>query len=184
MALRATEIYRQAKPEFDEELRERVANGTNPLAPDRFRRCRSVEESKALNDRVEPAVIIASSGMANGGRIVHHLANRLPDGHNCVLLVGYQAAGTRGRALLDGASSVSIHGRRVEVRAAIRQMSGMSAHADCDELVRWAKAMPAPPRRAFLNHGEDPARKALACALAEAGWPRPVLPLSGTTVEW
>jgi metallo-beta-lactamase family protein len=184
MALRATEIYRQAGPEFDEELRERVANGANPLAPDRFRRCRTVEESKALNERVEPAVIVAASGMATGGRVVHHLARRLPDARNCVLLVGYQGSGTRGCALLDGATSVSIHGRRVEVRAEVRQLAGLSAHADCDELLRWAKALPAPPQRAFLNHGEDPARKALACALAEAGWPRPVLPLSGTTVAW
>ena len=184
MALRATEIYRQAGPEFDEELRKRVAGGVNPLSPDRFRRCQSVEESKALNDRVEPAVIVAASGMATGGRVVHHLAHRLPDARNCVLLVGYQAAGTRGRALLDGAAAVSIHGLRVEVHAEIRQLAGLSAHADCDELVRWARALPAPPKRAFLNHGEDPPRKALACALAEAGWPRPVLPLSGTTVEW
>jgi metallo-beta-lactamase family protein len=184
MALRATEIYRQATPEFDEELRGRLAAGVNPLSPDRFQRCRTVEESKALNERTAPAVIVAASGMATGGRVVHHLARRLPDARNCVLLVGYQAAGTRGRALLDGASAVSIHGRRVEVHAEIRQLAGLSAHADCDELVRWSRALPAPPRRAFLNHGEDPARKALACSLVEAGWPRPDLPLSGTVAAW
>jgi len=184
MAIRATEIYRQATPEFDEELRERVANGESPLARDRFRRCRSVDDSKALNDRTEPAVIVAASGMATGGRIVHHLAHRLGDPKTTVLFVGYQAAGTRGRALVEGASRVSIHGRRVDVRAEIRQLPGLSAHADCDELLRWCRALPSPPSRIFLNHGEDAARKALAAALEEAGLPRPELPLTGTAVDW
>jgi metallo-beta-lactamase family protein len=184
MAIRATEIYRQATPEFDEEMRERVANGDNPLAADRFRRARSVDESKALNERSEPAVVVAASGMATGGRIVHHLARRLPDPRTAVVFVGYQAAGTRGRALLNGAQTASIHGRRVEARAEIVQIGSLSAHADAGELVRWCKALPAPPRRIFLNHGEDPARKALAAALVELGWPRPELPRPGSVAPW
>jgi len=184
MAIRATEIYRQATPEFDDDLKELVKNGANPLAADRFSRCRSVAESKALNSRREPAVIVAASGMATGGRIVHHLAQRLGDARNTVLFVGYQAAGTRGRAMLDGATRVSIHGRPFEVRAEVRQIAGFSAHADCDELLRWCRALPSPPRRIYLNHGEDPARKALSCLLADAGLPRPELPPTGTTVSW
>jgi metallo-beta-lactamase family protein len=184
MAIRATEIYRQATPEFDEELRERIANHDNPLAADRFNRCRSVEDSKRLNDRTEPAVIVAASGMATGGRIVHHLAHRLPDARTTVVFVGYQAAGTRGRAMLDGAHAVSIHGRRVDVRAEVVSIGGLSAHADVDELLRWARALPTPPRRVFLNHGEDPSRKALAAALTEIGWPRPDLPLAGSGALW
>lgn len=185
MAIQATEIYRRSTPEFDEELRDKVDGGSDPLAPDRFMRCRTVAESKALNERSAPAVVVAASGMATGGRIVHHLARRLPDPRSTVVFVGYQAAGTRGRALLDGASTVSIHGRRVEVKAEMRRMADLSAHADADELVRWCRALPAPPRRVFLNHGEDAARKALAATLAELdGWPRPELPLSGTTVAW
>jgi len=184
MAIRATEIYRQATPEFDDDLRELVRNGANPLDGDRFTRCRSVAESKALNSRREPAVIVAASGMATGGRIVHHLARRLGDERNAVLFVGYQAAGTRGRAMLDGATAVSIHGRRIEVKAEICQISGFSAHADCDELLRWCRALPSSPERIFLNHGEDPARKCFAVTLAEAGLPRPELPGSGTTVSW
>ena len=184
MALRATEIYRQATPEFDEELRGLVAAGRNPLAADRFRYCRTVDDSKALNDRTEPAVVVAASGMANGGRVVHHLIRRLPDPRHAVVFVGYQAAGTRGRALLDGAQTTSIHGRRVDVRAEIVNVRGLSAHAGADELVRWCRALPAPPRRVFLNHGEDPARKALASTLAELGWPRPELPLAGTGAPW
>lgn len=184
MAIRATEIYRQASPEFDEDLNERITNGSNPLAADRFRRCQTVAESKALNDRAQPAVIVASSGMANGGRIVHHLLQRLPDPRHTVLFVGYQGAGTRGRALVDGAQRISIHGRRVEARAEIRQIGGLSAHADADELLRWCQSMPGPPARCFLNHGEDPARKALAAALVELGWPRPELPLGGQSEPW
>jgi metallo-beta-lactamase family protein len=122
--------------------------------------------------------------MATGGRVVHHLARRLPEAKNTVVFVGYQAAGTRGRALLDGAQSISIHGRRVPVAAEIAQIQGLSAHADCDELLRWCQALPAPPRRIFLNHGEDPARKALAAAILELGWPRPEMPLAGTQVDW
>ncbi len=184
MAIRATEIYRQATPEFDEDTQALLKADANPLAVDRFRRCHTVEESKALNERREPAVIVAASGMATGGRVVHHLARRLPEARNAVVFVGYQAAGTRGRALLDGAQTISIHGRRVPVTAEIVQMQGLSAHADCEELLRWCKALPAPPRRIFLNHGEDPARKALAAAIHELGWPRPELPLAGNKVDW
>jgi len=184
MAIRATEIYRQATPEFDDELRELIANGDNPLGPDRFQRCRSVAESKALNDRKEPAVIVASSGMATGGRIVHHLAQRIGDPKTTVLFVGYQAHGTRGRAMLEGADHVSIFGRRFTRRAEIRSLGGLSAHADRDELVRWCKSFPGAPKRIFLNHGEDPARKALEVTLVEEGWPRPELPLTGDRFDW
>ncbi|MGH7336535.1 MAG: MBL fold metallo-hydrolase RNA specificity domain-containing protein, partial [Myxococcota bacterium] len=173
MSNRASEVYRRSTPEFDEELRRKIDDGVDPLAADRFTYCRSVEESKQLNERTQPAVIVASSGMAAGGRIVHHLAHRLRDRRTTVVFVGFQAAGTRGRALLDGATSVSIHGHPVAVKAEIRQIGGLSAHADADELVRWAEALPAPPARTFLNHGEDVARKTLAAALAELGWARP-----------
>lgn len=122
--------------------------------------------------------------MATGGRIVHHLANRLSERRNTVVFVGYQAAGTRGRALLDGAQSISIHGRRVPVAAEVVQMQGLSAHGDANDLVRWCQAQPGTPRRIFLNHGEDPARKALAAAIAELGWPRPELPLAGAQADW
>ena len=184
MANRASDVYRRSSPEFDEELRQKISDDHDPLAEDRFTACRSVEESKALNERSAPAVIVASSGMAAGGRIVHHLAQRLRDPRTTVVFVGFQAAGTRGRALLDGATSVSIHGHPVPVQAEIARIEGLSAHADADELVRWAQALPQPPARTFLNHGEDVARKTLAASLAELGWARPELPLAGTTVPW
>jgi metallo-beta-lactamase family protein len=184
MAIRATEIYHQAEREFDTEMRALVANGDSPLGRDRFQRVRSVAESKAINELREPAVVVAASGMATGGRIVHHLARHLGDRRSCVVFVGYQAAGTRGRALVDGASRISIHGRRVEVQAEIRQVQGLSAHGDCEELLRWCRALPAAPARIFLNHGEDASRKALAAALEEQGLPRAELPLSGATARW
>jgi len=182
MAISATELYDKADAEHDEDLK---ALAVDPLDGGRFVRCRTVDQSKALNTRGEPAVIVASSGMANGGRVVHHLLHRLGDPRSAVVFSGYQAAGTRGRALLDGAETCAIQGQTVWVKARILQLQSLSAHADRDELLRWCKALPAPPQRIFLNHGEDPSRKALAAAIAdELGWPRPVLPLTGDSVPW
>jgi metallo-beta-lactamase family protein len=185
MAIKATDIYKQAESEHDEDLRELVEQHLNPLSPDRFNRCRKVDESKRLNSRRQPAVIVASSGMATGGRVVHHLKRRLADDRNAVVFVGYQAGGTRGRALTDGAPSVAIHGDRIAVRAEISSLHGLSAHADQEELVRWCRDLPAAPPRVFLNHGEDPARKVLAAVLAEEdGWSRPHLPWNRETAPW
>ncbi|MEA2602715.1 MAG: metallo-beta-lactamase family protein [Acidobacteriota bacterium] len=182
MAIEATRIYERAESEHDEEL-EALAN--DPLLEGRFVTVRTVDQSKALNTRGEPAVIVASSGMATGGRVVHHLLHRLGDRRSSVVFVGYQAAGTRGRALVDGCETLAIHGQTVWVKATIHQLNGLSAHADRDELLRWCRALPAAPQRIFLNHGEDPPRKALAVAIAEElGWPRPVLPLTGDSVPW
>lgn len=182
MAIKATEIYERSEGEHDEEL---AALENQPLAADRFQYCRSVEESKSLNGRPGPAVIVAASGMATGGRVMHHLLHRLGDPKNSVVFAGYQAAGTRGRALVDGAETVAIHGRTVRVRARVHKLDGLSAHADREELIRWCRALPGPPRRTFLNHGEDSPRKALSVAiLEELGWPRPVLPLTGDSVPW
>lgn len=184
MAIEATEIYDRADSEHDEELIRRIDAGDNPFAAGRFQRSRTVSQSKALNVRTEPAVIVAGSGMANGGRVVHHLSQRLGDSRNTVIFAGFQAAGTRGRALVDGATHVGIQGRPVAVRAEIVQLHGLSAHADQSELLRWVAALPGPPNRIYLNHGEDPPRKALAAALADAGSVRPELPLAEDRVPW
>ncbi len=185
MAIKATDLYRQARSEHDEDMIELVEQELGPLRHDRFSACRSPADSKKLNRRKEPSVIVASSGMANGGRIVHHLMHRLPDERNAVIFVGYQAAGTRGRALVDGANQVAIHGKEVPVRAEIRALHMLSAHADCDELVRWCDSLPEPPQQVFLNHGEDPQRKALAAAITgRLGWSRPEMPLTGYRTAW
>ena len=185
MAISATDLYRRAKREHDEEMRQLVEEVVSPLSPDRFRFTRSVAQSKRLNDRKKPAVIVAGSGMATGGRIVHHMIHKLGDPRHALVFVGYQAAGTRGRALLDGATSVAIHGTRVPVRASVHYLPMLSAHADQQELLRWCRALPGPPGRVFLNHGEDPPRKALEAALVRRlGWRRPTLPRMGDEVAW
>jgi metallo-beta-lactamase family protein len=182
MALSATDLYKEFPAEHDEELAALVEADKSPFALERFGRCRTREESQALNRR-EQIVVVAGSGMVTGGRILHHLQHRLADPRNSVLIVGYQAAGTRGRALLDGAEALSIHGQAVPVRAEVRRLEMLSAHADRDELLRWGRALPAPPRRVFLNHGEDPARAALARTLqSELGWPLAELPMHGQRV--
>ncbi|HYN21478.1 MAG TPA: MBL fold metallo-hydrolase, partial [Thermoanaerobaculia bacterium] len=173
MAIDATQLYSQAEAEHDEELQALIEANGDPLAARRFERSRTVDQSKALNARREPAVIVAGSGMATGGRVVHHLLHRLGDARSSVVFVGFQAAGTRGRALVDGCDMVAIHGETVRVRAQIHQLHGLSAHAGRSELLRWCKDLPGVPQRIFLNHGEDPARKALAVAIEETGWPRP-----------
>lgn len=130
-----------------------------------------VAASKDLNVRPGPAVIISASGMCTGGRILHHLKWRLPDVRNKILFIGYQAEGTRGRRLLEGADSLRIHGQVVPVRAEIEQLNALSAHADKDELVLWARGFHRPPSQVFIVHGESEASRALQIdLLAELGW--------------
>jgi metallo-beta-lactamase family protein len=181
MAIDATTFYRQFHSEHDADLEALERANIDPLGDERFHRVRRADESKALNRR-DRIVVVASSGMAEGGRVVHHLRQRLADERNAVVFTGYQAAGTRGRALVDGADAVAIHGGLVPVRAEVVLLSSLSSHADRDELVRWARAVPEVPKRVFLNHGDDAARKALAVALEAIGWPRPGQPHAGERV--
>lgn len=140
-------------------------------------------ESQALNDLPGPMIIIAASGMATGGRVLHHLKHRLPGKRNVVLLAGYQAEGTRGRLLLDGATHLKIHGEQVPVHAQIRFVDGFSAHADQSELLRWLGGLKRPPRRCFLVHGEPDQASALAAAIQrEFGW-QPAIAAYGQAVS-
>lgn len=130
---------------------------------------RDIEASKALNTHGGPMILIAGSGMATGGRILHHLKGYGPDPKNGVLLVGYQAVGTRGAALRDGAETLRIHGDDVSIRAERSTLAGLSGHADWKELIEWVRG--APPSRAVLNHSEPVAADALRLHLrAELGW--------------
>ena len=115
------------------------------FATARFQTTASPQQSKALTANKRSAVVISASGMATGGRVLHHLAAALPDPRNTVLFAGFQAEGTRGRQLIEGATDVKIHGRVVPVRARIEKVNSMSAHADRGEILRWLRAMPAPP---------------------------------------
>jgi metallo-beta-lactamase family protein len=143
-------------------MRTRDTRGEDPLGLRNIHLDSRVEQSKALNDISYPAIIISASGMASGGRILHHLAYKLPDHRTTVLFVGFQAAGTRGRHLQEGASSVKIHGRQVPVRARIETLDGLSAHADRNEILAWLDSAARPPRKIHLVHGEPGATEALA----------------------
>lgn len=132
---------------------------------------RTPDESKAIDRRGGPAIIISASGMATGGRVLHHLARFLPDASSAVLLVGYQAAGTRGRALADGADELKIHGQYVPVRARVERIDALSAHADYRELIDWLRGSAIAPRRALVTHGEPAASDALRRRLRdELAW--------------
>jgi metallo-beta-lactamase family protein len=170
-ATEVTEIYRRHVEEEDGEMRRRVQDGQDPLRTRRIEFCRTMEESKRLNDLPGPIIIISASGMATGGRILHHLQHRLPDPRTTVLLVGFQAAGTRGRALQDGAKTIKMLGQQVPVRAHVEMIHGLSAHADQEELLRWLGGFTRPPRTTYLVHGEPEAARALEQAIAARyGW--------------
>jgi metallo-beta-lactamase family protein len=171
MAIDATRILLRYPEEHDLEMQTLENSGIDPLNSRQVNLVRTRELSQAINGIRYPMIVIASSGMATGGRILHHLAQRLPDPRNTILFVGYQAEGTRGRTLLDKASEVKIHGQMVQVRAEIRSLEQFSAHADYSEILRWLGDFKRPPRRTYILHGENEQRKALSAHIREKlGW--------------
>jgi metallo-beta-lactamase family protein len=165
MAIKGIEYYAARHDELDPEIAE-----IRRKLP-RFTAISSARDSKALVENDAPAVIIASSGMATGGRVVHHLFAGLADPRNTVLFVGYQAAGTRGRQLLDGAKHVKMYGQHVPVHAKIEKIDGMSSHADAGEIIRWLRTFPRAPKTTYLVHGEVVAQDALKARIVkELGW--------------
>jgi metallo-beta-lactamase family protein len=132
------------------------------LYPKNIRFHRTIEDSRKLNNLSGPRIIISASGMLTGGRVLHHLERLLGRPENLILLVGYQAAGTRGRSLLEGASTLRMHGRDIPVRAHIQHVDELSAHADVNGLVSWVQSAAKPPRNVFLVHGEPAASRELA----------------------
>jgi len=133
---------------------------------------RTVEESKRLGRSSEPRIIVSASGMAEGGRIVHHLKSFAPDKRNALVFVGYQAMGTRGAAIVNGAKSVKIHGQDIAVRARVHNLEMLSAHADVDEIIAWLQHLSNAPRMTFIVHGETDASEALRDRIeSELGWP-------------
>jgi metallo-beta-lactamase family protein len=157
MAVSAFEIFAKHSEEHDIEMSQLEKKGVNPLHTRNLQFVRTVEESKKINDHSFPSIIISANGMATGGRILHHLMQRLPDSRNSIVFVGFQAAGTRGRALSEGARTVKIFGEEYPVRAEIHTLTGFSAHGDYQELLRWLNGFASPPRRVFLVHGEPEA---------------------------
>lgn len=170
MAVDATSIYSRHLDEhhLDAEV---FADGRGRLFPRKVSLHRSVAQSKKLNDASGPRIIVSASGMLTGGRVLHHLRRLVSDRRNLVILAGYQAAGTRGRKLLEGAPTIRMHGRDVPVRAEVMALHGLSAHADSDELVRWLRSGEASPRRVFFTHGEPEAAYTFARRVRrELGW--------------
>lgn len=183
MGIEATALYSRARAEHDAEMRQYFAEDTNPIFPPNLGVTPTSSESRKLNDLRGPAIIISASGMATGGRVLHHLARRLPEARNSLVLVGYQAEGTRGRALLRGATTLKMHGRYVPVRAEIVDASGFSVHADGGELVEWLASAPAAPRTVFVVHGEAEAAFALQRAIGERIGSIAVVPQHGERVR-
>jgi metallo-beta-lactamase family protein len=147
------------------------ADGRRPFAPRRLTLTRTVEDSKRLNDVAGPGIILAGSGMATGGRILHHLKRLLPDPCTTVLFVGYQAAGTRGRLLREGTREIKMLGAVVPVRAEIMVSDSYSAHADREEILRWLGGFTRPPDMTYVVHGEPEAAAALRDAItSRLGW--------------
>lgn len=154
LAIYATEAYQKNAELFNEETKERILSGDNPFSFPNLRYVERVEESKSLNKSPYPKVIISASGMADAGRIRHHLKHHLWDPRNTILFVGYQAEGSTGRRILDGARSVKILGEEIIVKAQIRELQGLSAHADMNMLLDWVGAIKEKPKKIFLVHGE------------------------------
>jgi len=172
MGIEATAIYARHPEEHDAEMARIEARGGRPLVPARLEVSATSADSRRLNDLDGPAVLIAGSGMATGGRILHHLRRRLPDARTTVLFAGYQAAGTRGRFLRDGADTLRIFGEDVPVRATILATDALSAHADQGELLRWLRGFRRPPAMTYVVHGEPEAAAGLRGVIAQTlGWP-------------
>jgi metallo-beta-lactamase family protein len=181
MAIQATEEYlghiEEHNSEMRDNMRKRLQEGGGMVT-----RVRSSSESQGLANRKAPSIVISSSGMATGGRVLHHLTSRLPDPRNTVLFVGYQAQGTRGHSLVSGAHSVKIHGRLVPVGAQIKTLNTLSAHADYSEILLWLEGFQEPPAKTFVVHGEQSASVALQSHIRDRfGWEAEV-PMYGETV--
>jgi metallo-beta-lactamase family protein len=163
MAVDVTQTYERYLR--SDELDQLPQDGQRHLFPMQVTFHRTVQESKALNDLPGPRIIISASGMLTGGRVLHHMLRLLPEKRNLLVLVGFQAAGTRGRAIQDGASFVRMHGENIPVRAQTISVEGLSAHADRDELLRWLHTCQTAPKSVFLTHGEPQALNALAARI-------------------
>jgi metallo-beta-lactamase family protein len=183
MATSVTKVYTDQTEDHDIEMREASRDGRDPLGGEAVRIVRDRSMSRALNDMRGPMMVISGSGMVTGGRILHHLLNRLSDEATTVLFTGYQAVGTPGRALLEGADEIRILGTEVPVRASIRVLDGLSAHADQAETLAWLRGFREPPRRTFLVHGDPGPQDALAAKIrSDLGW-EVAIPSRGETFE-
>ena len=161
MAIDVTHLYEKHQEDHSLELDAMEEQGIKPFSPPNLHFDKTVDESKKLNDAHYPTIIISASGMATGGRVLHHLERCLPDHRNTILFVGFQAAGTRGHAIQMGAQAVKMYGHDVHVRARIETIENLSAHADYGEILAWLKQFSKAPGHTFMVHGEPRASEAL-----------------------
>ncbi|HEX8864692.1 MAG TPA: MBL fold metallo-hydrolase [Lentzea sp.] len=181
MALASLRVYRQAIAKSWPEVRPELMDGEDAFDPGQLAELHTATQSMQANDPKKPSIIISASGMATGGRVLHHLKHMLPNNKHTVLIVGYAALGTRARSLVDGAREIKIHGRYVPVKAEVRVLDAFSAHADAGELLAWATGGPA-PAVTYVVHGEPESAATLANRLAtEHGWTA-VVPADGEQV--
>ncbi|HEU5403072.1 MAG TPA: MBL fold metallo-hydrolase [Terriglobales bacterium] len=172
MAIEAVEIFLKHSEEFSDQTKQMIAKYGSPLTWPNFTFARTAAESKKINDCNYPCIIVSSNGMAMGGRIQHHLLQRLPDHRNLILFIGFQAVGTRGRQIKDGEQQVKIFGQVVPVRAQTAALEQFSDHADTAELLQWLRTFKKAPEVTYLVHGEPDSAQALKQAIeAELRWP-------------
>lgn len=183
MAIDALKFYDSRLHELDPDLAPGPGEAeVCAFCTGRFQTIDTPQQSQQLTASKSPAIVISSSGMATGGRVLHHLKAALPDKRNTILFVGFQGEGTRGRALVDGTPSVKIHGQTIPVVAHVAKIDAMSAHADAGEIIRWLRGFRRPPSAAYLVHGEPAAMDALKGRIGtELGW-RVETPADGQTV--
>ena len=190
MSAQVLELYRNRMTELDPEVAENASSDKRraerafcAFCTSRLKVITSIPDSRAIQESNEPAIVISASGMATGGRVLHHLARALPDERNTVLFAGFQAPGTRGRALLDGVAFARIHGREIPVRAQIARIESMSAHADANEIMRWLRGFTRPPQAVCLVHGEPQPMDVLKERIErELAW-RVITPMQGAHIE-
>jgi len=183
MSINATGVFEKRIVDMDLTSRMLTLEGKKIFRPKQLTFSRTRRDSISINAVGKGAIIISSSGMVSGGRILHHMVQRLPYEHNTVLFIGYQAEGTRGRAIMEGGTSVKIHGEQVPVGAKIESISGFSGHGDYNEILAWLMGFNKPPETTFIVHGEPESRKALAEKIkTRFGW-NVVVPEFGETRE-
>lgn len=183
MAISAVDVFEQNIGALDLDSKLATLDGKRILRPKQLNLVRSRVKSKAINDIERNAIIISASGMAVGGRILHHLFHRLPNEKNTILIIGYQAMGTRGRRILEGEKKIKIHGQMVDVKAKVESITGFSGHADYREIMAWLMGFNRPPEKVFLVHGEPDSQKFMAEEIKKYFKWDTVIPKEGDSFE-
>lgn len=186
MALKALHFYRQAITEESDEIQPEIIStwrDKDPFDAGTLVELPTVEDSMTINNPQEPCIIISASGMATGGRVLHHLKQMLPNSKHTVILVGYQALGTRGRSMLDGAEFIKIHGALIKVKAQIAQIDEFSVHADAEELLAWLRSAKSKPKQVFVVHGESGSAEILSDRISAELGLSALVPAAGETFE-